>query len=153
MKSSQKKRIIAILILIIIIVAIALVLGNQKNSAEKPEEKMEGEIYTKELEDGTKINISEEFNKTKTYNGLKISNIQFTEKDGMSVLLADVENTRNTKHNAEIVKITILGENGEKITEISPVIGDVEAGETIKLNANITADVTEAKDFKIEPKE
>ena len=71
----------------------------------------------------------------------------------MSVLLADVKNTGSTTHEAEIVKITILGENGEVITETKPVIGKVEPGETIKLNATITADVVNAKDFKIEAAE
>ena len=41
----------------------------------------------------------------------------------------------------------------EVITETKPVIGKVEPGETIKLNATITADVVNAKDFKIEAAE
>lgn len=153
MKSSQKKGIIIALVLIVIVALIALILMNQKNKEKEVSVEPESETYTKELEDGTKINISEEFNQTKTYNGLEISNIQFTEKNGMSVLLADVKNTGKTKHEVEIVKITIIGKDGEEITTIKPIIGDIEAGEKIKLNASITADVTNAKDFKIEPKE
>ena len=116
-------------------------------------EQEEEEKYTTELEDGTKINTSEEFNSTKTYQDLEISNIQFTERDDMTVLLADVVNKGTSAHAPEIVKITILGDNEEVITEIKPVIGDIEAGETVQLNASVTADVANAKDFRIEPAE
>ena len=71
----------------------------------------------------------------------------------MSVLLADVTNNGTTRHEVEIVKITILGDNGEVITEIKPIIGEIEPGETIQLNASITADVANAKDFTIEAAE
>ena len=96
------------------------------------------------------MNTSEDFNNTKTYGNLTISNIQYTERNGQSVLLADVTNNGSTRHEVEIVKITILGENNEVITEIKPVIGDIEPGETIKLNASISADVANARDFTIE---
>ena len=84
------------------------------------------------------------------YGELEISNIQYTEQNGKTVLLADVTNKGNTTHENEIVKITILGENGEEITTTKPVIGKMEPGETVKINATITADVSNAKDFKIE---
>ena len=71
----------------------------------------------------------------------------------MSVLLADVTNNGTSAHEPELVKITILGDNEEVITEIKPVIGDIEPGETVQLNASITADVANAKDFRIEPME
>ena len=141
----------------VVVVAITLIVGLSNRGKEEiqqgrqeEEQVVNEERYTTMLDDGTKINTSEEFNNEKTYGNLSISNIQYTEKDGMSVLLADVTNNGSTKHEPEIVKITILGENGEVITEIKPVIGDIEPGETIKLNASITADVTNAKDFKIE---
>ncbi len=122
-----------------------------KKEVQQPQNvQVNEEKYTEVLDDGTKINTSEEFNNKKRYKSLEISNIQYTEKDGMSVLLADVKNMGSTKHEIEIVRITILGENGEEITKIKPVIGNIEPGETIKLNASITADVANAKDFKIE---
>ena len=155
MKSKQKRWTIALLgaILIIVIVLIIALLTNKKmdNGEQSTESQAsEQEKYTTQLEDGTKINTSEEFNNTKMYGDLEISNIQYTEKDGMSVLLADVKNNGTTTHEEEIVKITILGENEEIIEEIKPVIGKIGPGESIKLNASITADVANAKDFKIE---
>ena len=152
--SKNEKRWI-ILLVAVVIIAIALIIGisrsgNREEIQEGAEQVVNEEKYTTELTDGTKINTSEEFNNVKTYKDLEISNIQYTEKNGMSVLLADVTNKGNTTHEVEIVKITILGENGEEITQIKPAIGKIEPGETIKLNASITADVANAKDFKIE---
>lgn len=156
MNSNEKRWIVLLVAVVAIAVVLIVVLTMNKGGEENKvvENKQESianeEKYTDELEDGTKINTSQEFNSIKKYNDLEISNIQYTEKDGMSVLLADVKNTGSTTHEPEIVKITILGENGETITEIKPVIGKINAGETIKLNTTITGDASNAKDFKIE---
>ena len=144
---------IAILVAITIIVIIVALRGRKEKMAggeENTTQQIEQEEqYTEELEDGTKINISKEFNTAKSYKNLEISNIQYTEKNGMTVMIADIKNVGTTKHEKEIVKIEIIGENGEIITELKPVIGEIEAGEMIKLNASVTADVANAKDFRI----
>ena len=156
MNSNEKRWIVLLVAVIAIAIVLIVVLtgnkGKEKNVNEGQQEEVQvnEEKYTTELNDGTKINTSEEFNSVKKYNDLEISNMQFTEKDGKSVMLADVKNIGSTTHEVEIVKVTILGENGETITEIKPIIGKVEPGETIKLNASISADVANAKDFKIE---
>ena len=158
MKKNELKWILIIIGIMVIILLGVLIFRQGGEEEQKPEnnvsqesqEPTNTEKYTEVLEDGTKLNVSEDFNKAKEYNGLEIGNIQYTQRNGVTVLLADVKNTGNTKHEVEVVKITIIGENGETITEIKPIIGEIEAGETIKLNASITADVTNAKDFKIE---
>ena len=153
--SNNEKRWI-ILLVAVIVIAIVLIVGlangENKDVQQQGQEEtvVNEERYTTELSDGTKLNTSEDFNNTKTYGDLTISNIQYTTRNGSSVLLADVTNNGSTRHEVEIVKLTILGDNNEVITEIKPVIGDIEPGETIKLNASISADVTNAKDFKIE---
>lgn len=158
MNSNEKRWIVLLVAVVIIAIVLIVVLTNRNGEEAVQQGEQENEIvneekYTTELEDGTKLNTSEEFNNTKTYGNLEISNIQYTEKDGMSVLLADVTNNGTTRHEVEIVKITILGDNGEVITEIKPIIGEIEPGETIQLNASITADVANAKDFTIEAAE
>ena len=87
--------------------------------------------------------------KTKTYKDLEISNIQFTEKNGSSVLLADVTNKGSETHEKETVKIIITEEDGSK-TEVRALIGEIKAGETVKLNTSMTADKVNAKDFEIQ---
>ena len=156
MNNNEKRWIVLLVavLLIAVILIVVLVNGNNKEEevgkVDQSTETANEEKYTTELNDGTKVNTSEEFNSTKMYGELEISNIQYTEQNGKTVLLADVTNKGNTTHENEIVKITILGENGEEITTTKPVIGKMEPGETVKINATITADVSNAKDFKIE---
>ncbi len=142
--------IIAVILVIVTIVVYAINRNDNKEVEEKNEETVNVEKYTTELENGKKLNTSEEFNTTKKYRDLEISNMQYTEQNDISVMLADVTNTGNRIHEPEIVKITIYGDNNEVITEIKPVIGTIEPGETIKLNASILADVANAKDYTIE---
>lgn len=159
MNSNEKRWIVLLVAVIIIaIVLIVAIVGmndseNQAINDGQNEVQMNEESYTTQLDDGTKINTSEEMSKMKTYKNLEISNIQFTEKNGMSVLLADVTNKGNTTHEEEVVKITILGENNEEIAVIHPSIEEIEPGGTAKINASISADVTNAKDFVIEEEE
>ena len=154
MSNNEKRWIILLVAVIVIVIVLIIGLANGRNKEVQQQGQEETvvneETYTTELSDGTKLNTSEDFNNTKTYGDLTISNIQYTERNGTSVLLADITNNGSTRHEVEIVKITILGENNEVITEIKPVIGDIEPGETIKLNASISADVTNARDFTIE---
>ena len=154
MSNNEKRWIILLVAVIVIVIVLIIGLANGRNKEVQQQGQEETlvneEKYATELSDGTKLNTSEEFNNSKTYGNLTISNIQYTARNGTSVLLADVTNNGSTRHEVEIVKITILGDNNEVITEIKPVIGDIEPGETIKLNASISADVTNAKDFKIE---
>lgn len=154
--SENEKRWIVLLVAVVIIAIVffVVIIGVDKANKEEQNtttnETTNEEKYTEQLEDGTKLNTSEEFNSSKKYGNLEISNVQYTSKNGMSVLLADVKNNGTTVHEKEIVKITILGDNEEVITEIKPVIGKIEPGETIKLNASVTADVANARDYKIE---
>ena len=156
MNNNEKRWIVLLVaVLLIAVILIVVLVNGNKNEEEvgkvdQSTETANEEKYTTELNDGTKVNTSEEFNSTKMYGELEISNIQYTEQNGKTVLLADVTNKGNTTHETEIVKITIVGENGEEITTTKPVIGKMEPGETVKINATITADVSNAKDFKIE---
>ena len=122
----------------------------QNNVSQESQEPTNTEKYTEVLEDGTKLNVSEDFNTAKEYNGLEIGNIQYTQRNGVTVLLADVKNPGPSTHEREVVKITIVGENGEVITDTLGVIGEIKAGGSYQLNASFTADVSNAKDFRIE---
>ena len=148
MNNNEKRWIVLLVavLLIAVILIVVLVNGNKKEEevgkVDQSTETANEEKYTTELNDGTKVNTSEEFNSTKMYGELEISNIQYTEQNGKTVLLADVTNKGNTTHENEIVKITIVGENGEEITTTKPVIGKMEPGETVKINETITEDVS-----------
>lgn len=153
MTNKEKKVIITIIAIMVAILVIIMVVKKGGNVdtpiSETQEEKDAEEKYITKLEDGTKLNNSEEFNNTKKYKDLEFSNIQFTSKNGNSVLLATVTNTSNKKHAKEVVKITIIGENGKVIAEPTAMISEMEAGASRKLNLIVTADIANAKDFKV----
>lgn len=150
--------IVGIMLLILIIVICVKSFGNggndntntlntpTTNTATQNEEQ-----YVTELNGGTKLNNSEDLQSVKTYKTLEISNVQFTSNsNGNSVFLADVKNVGTTATQPEVVKLTLLGENGEVITELNAVLPDLEPGETDQLNAQATADIVNAKDYTIE---
>lgn len=151
MNKNQKRWMILVIIVVAVIVILAIVYSRRGEGEEisQGEREQKEETYVTELEDGTKLNTSEEFNNEKRYGNLVIRNMQYTEQNGMTVMLADVTNEGSTVHEPEIVTITIYGENNEVITELHPAIGRIEPGETIKINASTTADVANAKDYEI----
>lgn len=152
MNSNQKRWIVLVAVIVMLIIILAIVFsrrGESQNEVTQGEREENEEIYVTELEDGTKLNTSEDFNNEKKYGNLVISNMQYTEQNGMTVMLADVTNEGSTVHEPEIVTITIYGENNEVITELHPAIGKIEPGETIKINATSTADVANARDYEI----
>lgn len=157
-KQERKIILIGVGVVIVALLILLIVNGVRKKGDEdvgktNTQVEQNAEKYTTNLEGGTKLNKSEEFNKNKKYKSIEISNIQFTYENGKSVLLATVKNTASTKHASEIVKLTILGENNQVIDEINAIIPDMQAGETKQLNATISGvDSVNAKDFRIEEK-
>ena len=152
MNSNQKRWMVLVGIIVVLIIVLAIVFtrrGEEPSQVGEAQGEENEEIYVTELEDGTKLNTSEDFNNEKRYGNLVISNMQYTEQNGMTVMLADVTNEGSTVHEPEIVTITIYGENNEVITELHPAIGRIEPGETIKINATSTADVANARDYEI----
>ena len=159
MNSNEKRWIILLVAVVIIAIVFFVVItninkgdnGSQNNvTSQQSVQSGNNEQFTTELDDGTKVNTSETFEQTKTYNNLEISNIQFTEKDGQSTFLADVKNNGTTTHEQEIVKITLLDENGNTVAELNPAIERIEPGKTAQINSMISADVTNVKDFRVE---
>lgn len=159
MSSNEKRWIILLVAVVIIAIILFVSLGIIRNNKENVDDNQGNvqtnqEQYTIELDDGTKLNTSDDFNSNKKYGDLEISNIQYTTRpDGITLFLADVTNTGNTNHELEMVKITILDQNGQPITEIRPLIDALAPGETAKINASMTADLSNAKDFTIESAE
>lgn len=151
-KQERKIILIGVGVVIVALLILLIVNGVRKKGDEdvgktNTQVEQNAEKYTTNLEGGTKLNKSEEFNKNKKYKSIEISNIQFTYENGKSVLLATVKNTASTKHASEIVKLTILGENNQVIDEVNAIIPDMQAGETKQLNATISgADSVNAKD-------
>ena len=161
--SRRKKRglrlidiIIAIIAIVIIIAIVANINKKKTNKTEENKNVAQSEQTQKveeknviELEDGTKLNVSSKLNESKALGDLAIKNIQLTYKDGVTNLLATVENTKNEKIPMTNVSIQLVDENGKEIYTLNGIIEETKAGETAKMNCLITADFANAYDFKI----
>ena len=155
MKKKEKRMILILLAILVVTLIIFFVVRNKNgeskegeriviNSVEQIEEK-----YVKVQEDGTKLNISDKLNQSKTVGGYTFSNIRFTEKDGETILLADVKNNTSSATPARFVDITLLNDNGQEIITISGIISPAQAGETVEFETSMTLDYANTYDLKI----
>ena len=143
---------LVVVVLIAIMIIIILVNAFRKKGQENVDATQgteQGQEYVQTLSDGSKLNKSEELQKTKKVNGLEISNIQLRETGGITTLLADVKNTTNKETEDKTVKVDILDKQGNVITRLLGPIDSIPAGGPVKLNVAVTADVANAYDFRI----
>lgn len=145
-KISIKAWVVVAIILIIIIVTV-IVNINKKNKHETTEN--DENSYVEEIADGIKINKSTKLNESKLVNGLLISNIQLTESDGMTTLLADVTNKTEQKTSFKKLRIILLDENENEISSMIAFLNNINAGETTQLNVSTTSNYIKAYDFKV----
>ena len=160
MKSKSNQKGITLIALPLIIVGVVLLVGILLNFVFKKEDapsnqqtvgganqEQESNEFVYEMEDGSKLNVSEELQKTKTIGNLKVSNIQLKETNGITTLLADVENTGKEESKEKILQIQVIDKNGKEITTIRCPIDSVKPGEKVQLNTSITANIANAYDF------
>lgn len=151
MRKNEKKTLLITIIVGVIIIG-GLILWTNSRKA-KPTSGNETNTNTEEfvevLEDGSKLNKSEEFSKTKKLDGLEIRDIQFREIGGITTLLATVENKSGKAVEKRWIKVDVLDKSGNTITTVRGIINAMNAGETTQLNMGVTADVANAYDFKV----
>ena len=151
-KKNVLKPFILLIIILLIILIIALISINknnknpEKNISNGEENKVES--YVEEIETGLKI--STKLNEAKEVQGLKITNIQLSTKDGMTTLLADVINNSGTKTALKTVEITLIDKEGNELTKVTGIIDSLDVGESKQLNIGMTSDYVNAYDFKVE---
>ena len=146
MKKKEKRMILILVIVSILIVGI--IWGVTRPKKEKVEENGVEE-FVQVLEDGTKLNTSDKLKEEKTVDGLKIGNIQLTEKNGQLVLLADVTNQTTKTSDTFLVDITLYDKTGKELTTVTGLIIPIKPGESTQLNAGITEKYANAYDFKV----
>ena len=158
MKKGEK--IMILVLLVILVIAIIAFVGSKKQNKESNnttentvvEENNVVEEYVQVLEDGTKLNTSSELSKVKQVGAYKFENMQLTEQNGQTVLLADVTNTGNTATNMQLVDVTLLDKNGKEIVKVGGIISPLQPGATTQFNTSMTLDYANTYDFKIELK-
>ena len=148
----NEKIIISILLVVLVIAIILFVVYNNKKGNNNEVTKQENEVveeFVQVLEDGTKLNISTKLNEAKEVNGLKFENIQFTEQNGQSVLLANVTNNSGKATDMTLVDVILLDKNEQEIVKVGGIISPLQPGETKEFNTSMTIDYANAYDFKI----
>ena len=150
----QEKRMILILLAVLAIVIIALVINknakkeNKENKAETANNTV-AEEFVQVLEDGTKLNTSEQLNKTKQVGPYKFENMQLTEQGSQTVLLADVTNTSSSATDMKLVDVTLLDKEGKEIITVGGIISPLQPGAKTQFNTSMTLDYANTYDFKI----
>ena len=152
-KKSNKIIIILVIAVILIIAVLAIYLINKRRRPdETTNTQNEVESYVQEVEDGVKLNTSTAMNTSKTLGNLLITNIQLTNRSGMTNLLAEVVNNSDEATPLKTVEITLLSYDGEELVKLNGVINSLEPGESTQLNIATTSNYITAYDFRIEEK-
>lgn len=151
MKKNEKRLILILIAILAIVLIIGLFIKKNKNEENEVQNQntVTDEKFVQVLEDGTKLNKSSKFNETKNIDGIEISNIQFTYKDGQTVLLADVINNSGKAVDMTLLDIKLLDEQGNEIITVGGIISPMQVGETSQLNASMTMDYANAYDVEI----
>lgn len=126
--------------------------NNQKQNSESQqvEENAVKEEFVQQTDDGTKVNVGSKITDDKDVNGLKFTNVQLTEKNNQSTLLADVENaTGKDIKDYTNLGITFLTKDGQEIITIKGILPPLKSGDKTQFNTGLTQDVANAYDIKI----
>ena len=152
MKEKEKRGLLILILVAIAIITTLAIITNRKGKEVNSDETEENEVveeFVQVLEDGTKLNTSTKLSETKIVDGLKIGNIQLTMQNGQSVLLADAENDTGKDIDIMLLDIILLDKNGNELTTIAGIVGDLKAGEKQQLNSSVTSDYANAYDFRV----
>ena len=152
MKKKEKRMILILLIILVIAIIIFAVSKQGNNKENKVEENKVVEEFVQVLEDGTKLNTSSKLNEIKKIEGLEFGNIQLTNANGQSVLLADVKNTSTVATKMMLVSVTLYDKNGNELGTVGGIISALQPGESKQFNTSMQKDYANAYDFTITKK-
>lgn len=143
--------IVIVILIMVIVFSVKKLTQSDENDSENGNTDLENNTvsYVQEIEDGIKVNTSTAMNTSKTLDGLLITNIQLSNRSGMTSFLADVTNNTDKATPVKTVEITLLSNNGEEMTKLTGIINALQPGETTELNIATTSDYITAYDFTI----
>ena len=155
MKNKEKRMILILLVVLVVVVVIVFVISKNTNNGNKgtenntTEENTAVEEFVEVLENGTKLNTSEQLSKTKQVGAYKFENMQLTEQGSQTVLLADVTNTSSSATDLQLVDVTLLDKEGKEIVTVRGIISPLQPGAKTQFNTSMTLDYANTYDFKI----
>lgn len=152
MKKNEK-----IVVGVIALIAIAIIAGllisrnarRQEGTQTGDNDNYVEEEFVTRLEDGTRLNTSEELHKAKRIEGVEISNLQVTEKDNMSLILGTATNVTDTTQQGFTMDVKVVDKEGNEMATIGALVGSLEPGESTEFNASGTFDFANAYDFTV----
>ena len=150
MKKNEKRMIL--ILLVVLVIAIILFVTSKNKSENKVEENKVVEEFVQVLDDGTKLNVSSKLNQMKKFEELEFGNIQLTNSNNQSVLLADVKNTSSTATKMMLVNVTLYDKNGNELGTVGGIIPSIQPGESKQFNTSMQIDYANAYDFTITKK-
>ena len=122
----------------------------QNSESQQVEENAVKEEFVQQTDDGTKVNVGSKITDDKDVNGLKFTNVQLTEKNNQSTILADVENaTGKNLTDYTNLDITFLTKDGQEIITVKGILPPLKSGDKTQFNTGLTQDVANAYDIKI----
>lgn len=148
----KEKQMIGILILVAAVIITIIFFATRPKEDENKGVEIQNTVkeeFVQVLEDGTKLNVSSKLNEAKTVNGLKIQNIQLTNKNGQLILLADVTNESGKDTDILSIDIILYDKEGKELGKVPGMLAPMKSGTTSQLNAGITEDYANAYDFKV----
>ena len=155
MKKNEKIMIFILLVILVVAIVVFAVNKNKKVVNEENNTEVENKVveeFVQVLEDGTRLNTSTKLNEMKKFEGLEFGNIQLTNLNGQSVLLADVKNTTSAETGLMLVNVTLIDKNGNELGTVGGIISPLKPGESKQFNTSMTIDYANAYDFKVTKK-
>lgn len=156
MKKKEKKMILILIVVACLIIAILFwwLRGRNEDNLETGEttQNVAAQEFVQTLEDGTKLNTSNKLSETKQFQGLQIKNIQLTNKDDKTELIAEIENPTETDTQAILVDIVLYDKQGQEITTLGGRISPIKAGQTTQFSTTAMIDYSNIYDFELKAK-
>lgn len=152
MKKNKKIMIFILLVILVVAIVVFAVNKNKKEVNEENNTEVENKVveeFVQVLDDGTKLNTSTKLNESRDVNGFKFENIQFTERKGQSVLLANVTNNTGKATDFTLVDVILLDKYGNEIEKLGGIISPLQPGAKTQFNVSMTLDYANSYDFKI----
>lgn len=139
---------LTLVVIVILVIALIVINVTKKPNTQAQNTTQNGQNYV-EGTDGTKVNNSEDLNKDKVAEGIKVESPKLVYTNGATRLTANVTNTSTETKNVSL-KIIFLDDKGATIAESVGYVGSILPNETRQLDSTITTDVANAKDIRFE---
>lgn len=152
MKKNEKRMIVILIVITIIVIIIAIIMNNGKEEKVEENNTLSKEEFVDVLEDGTRLNTSNQLKQKKTIGGMEITDFQLTEKNNITLLLGKVTNISSTTQGGYPVNVKIIDKQGNEIITIDAFLGPLEPGQSTQFSTSATFDYANAYDFSITKK-